>query len=381
MGRGVARGCRKATFKQSGCSNVAFQRFRTGPPEPRILSIGHGTTPASRTIGPVATHLRQQSLRLREAFPSGVAAVRDLVAHGVPERTAYQRCLEGGPWQRVLPGIALLFTGQPTVDQLVHAALLLCGRHAMVTGIEACRRHGVRRGPVRRTGAQRLEIHVLVPEGRQVRSVEFVHVERTRRLPRPVVREGVPLVPLVRACTDAARRIRSTAEVTELFADPVQRGMCTAAALWAELAAGTRRGTAVPRAVLADLAVGVRSAAERSAKQLWPSTGLPEPWWNARVCDADGRLLGVADCWVDDVAMVWEIESSEWHLSPADHEYTVRRAARFTAAGAVYVASKPKMVLNDRADVRVTLQSIYAQAVNRPRPALTATRATAVSRA
>ena len=215
---------------------------------------------------------------------------------------------------------------------------------------------------------------MLVPASRQVRSVEFVHVERTRRLPAPIMRKGVPLVPLVRACTDSARRIRSTAEVTELFADPVQRGLCTIPALWTELAAGTRRGTAVPRAVLADLAVGVRSAAERSAKQLWASTGLPEPWWNAEVCDAAGRSLGIADCWLDEVAMVWEIESSEWHLSPADHEYTVRRAAHFTAAGAVYVASKPKMVLNDRAEVADTLRAVYTQAANRPRPPLTARR-------
>jgi len=274
----------------------------------------------------------------------------------------------------VLPGIVLLFTGQPTVDQLVHAALLLCGPDAMVTGVEACRRHGLRRGPVRGPGVGQPEIHVLVPASKQVRSVEFVHVERTRRLPVPVLRGGVPLAPLVRACTDTARRLRSTAEVTELFADAVQRGLCTVAALWGELGAGTRRGTAVPRAVLADLAVGVRSAAERSAKQLWASTGLPEPWWNAEVCDGNGRSLGIADCYVDEVAMVWEIESSEWHLSPADHEYTVRRAARFTAAGVVYVASKPKMVLDDRAGVAATLRAVYAQAANRPRPPLTARR-------
>jgi hypothetical protein len=244
----------------------------------------------------------------------------------------------------------------------------------MLTGVEACRRHGLKRGPVRRADPKRPDMHVLVPEGRQVRSVEFVHVERTGRLPMSVQREGVPVAPLIRACTDTARRLRSSAEITELFADPVQRGMCTVGALWAEINSGTRRGTAVPRAVLADLAIGVRSAAERSAKQLWPSTGLPEPWWNAEVFDANGRSLGVADCWVDKVAMVWEIESSEWHLSPADHEYTVRRAGQFTAAGALYVASKPKMVRDDRLEVVSTLRGVYAQAANRPRPPLTARR-------
>ncbi|MDF3050699.1 MAG: hypothetical protein K0R87_2337 [Pseudonocardia sp.] len=342
-----------------------------------IPSIAHAAAASSRTIGPVNSTARRRSARLRDAFPLGVAAVQELIAHGVPERTVYQRCLEGGPWRRVLPGIILLFTGCPTVDQLVHAALLLGGPDAVLPGVEACRRHGVRRGPVRRDDSERQpEIHILVPHARQIRSVGFVHVERTQRIPVPILREGIPLAPLVRACTDAARRIRSTGEVTELFADPVQRGRCTVAGLWAELESGSRRGTAVPRAVLADLAAGVRSAAERAAKQLWPQTGLPEPWWNASVSDADGRFLGVADCWVDDVAMVWEIESSEWHLSPAAHEYTVRRAAQFTAAGAVYVASKPKMVLNDSAGVKATLRAVYAQAAARPRPSLTAKPAT-----
>ena len=320
----------------------------------------------------------RRSMRLRDEFPTGVAPVRAVAAVlGMSERTVYRRCLDGGPWRRILPGVVLLFTGRPTTDQLVHAALVLCGPDAMVTGIEACRRHGLRRGPVRRhdPDGSYPEIHILVPESRQVRSVEFVHVERTSRLPGPILRDGVPLVPLVRACTDAARRIRSAAEVTELLSEPVQRRLCTVGALWAELSSGSRRGTAVPRAVLTDVADGVRSAAERAAKQLWSATGLPEAWWNAEVYGADGRTFGVADCWLDDVAMVWEIESSEWHFSPADHEYTVRRAAQFTAAGAVYIASKPKMVLNDRAEVAATLLTAYAHARTRPRPPLRATRA------
>jgi hypothetical protein len=318
----------------------------------------------------------RRSMRLREEFPIGVAAVRDLVALGHSERTVYRRCLDGGPWQRVLPGIIMLFTGQPTVDQLVHAALLLAGPEAMVTGIEGCRRHGLRRGPLKRAdhGNGRPEVHVLVPRSRQVRSVEYLHVERTERLPGSIIRGGVPLAPLVRSCTDAARRLRSAAEITELFSEPVQRSLCTANMLWEELHAGSRRGRALPRAVLADVAEGVRSAAERAAKQFWPKTGLPTPWWNASVWDADGELLGVGDCWIDEVALLWEIESSEWHLNPDAHEYTVRRAARFTAAGVVYVASKPKMVRTDMAGVAATLRAAYQQACRRPRPPLRAQR-------
>lgn len=316
---------------------------------------------------------------MRATFPDGVASARQLVAAGVPERTVYSRCLDGGPWQRILPGVILLFTGQPTRHQLVLAALLLGGRDAVVTGLEACRRHGIRRGPPRRDGRRDAveEVQILVPAGRQVRSTGFVHVERTTRLPQPVRREDLPLAPVARACIDAARRLNAAGDIAELISDPVQRGLCTVAALAGELAEGSRRGTAVPRRILTDIGMGVRSAAERDAKRLWPSTGLPEPWWNATVYTADGQFVGIADCWLDDLAMAWEIESTEWHLTPADHDRSVERAARFAAAGVAYTASKPKKIRTDRAAVVDMLRRTYGHAARRPRPALRAVRAPA----
>lgn len=126
----------------------------------------------------------------------------------------------------------------------------------------------------------------------------------------------------------------------------------------------------MPARVLSDVAAGVRSAAERDARRLWQRAGLPEARWNVAVYDEAGRFLGIADCWVDDVAMVWEIESSEWHLSPEDHDRTVVRAARPVAAGVVYTATKPKRLRTEPRDVIATLRATYEQASTRPRPAL-----------
>ncbi|OJY45778.1 MAG: hypothetical protein BGP03_20045 [Pseudonocardia sp. 73-21] len=292
----------------------------------------------------------------------GVATARQLVEFGFSERTVYRRCLDGGPWQRILPGVILLFTGRPTRTQQVHAALLLCGPDAVVTGLEVCRRHGVRRGPARPVvdSGEYAEVQVLIPDDRQVRSVGFVHVTRTKRLPGGPTRDGVPLAAVPRACADA-----------------VQRGVCTISSLAEELDSGSRRGIAAPTAVLKELRAGVRSAAELAAKRLWPKTGLPEPWWNATVRDAEGRFLGIADCWLDEVAVVWEIESSEWHLSPEDHDLTVERAAGFTAAGAVHTATKPTKLETDAPYVIGQLRATYEQASNRARPTLTAERARA----
>lgn len=311
---------------------------------------------------------------LRVTFPEGVASARQLVAAGVPERTVYHRCLEGGPWQRMLPGMVHLFSGTPTRRQHLVAALLLGGPSAVVTGIEACRMHGLQRGPARRSDAASQEVHVLVPHSRQVRSVGFVHVERTTHLPTPVLRAGLPLAPVARACADATRRLSRHGEITELMSDAVQRRLCTVSHLAREVSTSSRRGTALPNRVLRDVADGVRSAAEAAAMRLWRRAGLPEAWWNAPVRTLDGRAIGTADCWVDDVAMVWEIESTEWHLDPAAHDYTVQRAAQFTAAGAVYVASKPKMILSDPQEVVAILRAVHARAAARPRPPLRAER-------
>lgn len=311
---------------------------------------------------------------LRAAFPHGVATARQLVACGVPERTVYNRCRDGGPWRRLLPGVILLHNGNPSRDQLVHAALLFGGPDALLTGIEACRRHGLRRGPARAPASASEKVSILVPDTRQLRSVEFVDVSRTSRLPPPHLRGGVPMAPIVRACADAVRAMETASEITELLSDAVQRGLCTVAALRMELAEGSRRRTATPAAVLADLAAGVRSTAERDAKRLWARTGLPEPWWNASVFAPDGSLLGIVDCWLDDVAMAWEIESSEWHLSPADHDRTVERAAAFAAAGVAYTATKPRRVSREGPSVAATLKATYGHAAARRRPAVRATR-------
>jgi hypothetical protein len=311
---------------------------------------------------------------MRAAFPDGVATAKQLVAAGVPERTVYHRCLDGGPWQNPLPGIILLFSGRPTPRQSVLAAVLLGGPGAMVTGAEACRRHGLRRGPARLRDERDAvdQVHLLVPDSRQLRSVGYVHVQRTKSLPEPVFRSGVPLAPLARACIDAARMLRTEGEIAELLSDAVQRRLCSVVELHQELEASSRRHTAMPRRVLRAIAEGVRSAAELAAKRMWHRTGLPPPMWNVDVYTEQGVFLGRADCWLDDVAMVWEIESTEWHISPEDHERTVERAARFAAAGAVYIATKPRKNRTDRAGVAQLLRATYLQAATRPRPPLRA---------
>ncbi|MFB9385015.1 hypothetical protein ACFFTK_17860 [Pseudonocardia petroleophila] len=301
------------------------------------------------------------------ASRGGVITARALVALGVPESTVYHRCRDGGPWQRLAPGVLLLSTGQPTSDQLVVAALLHAGADAVLTGLEACRRHRIRRGPA--SGAS---LHLLVPHTRQVRNTWFLRIDRTRRLPHPVSRGGIPLAPVARAVADAARLLRSEREIAELISDAVQRNLCTVAQLVTELDAGGQHGSATPRRVLRDVRDGIRSAAELDAKKLWHRSGLPEPWWNAPVHDAAGRFLGIADAWWDDVALAWEINSYQWHLAPEDYAREQEKRARFTAAGAAILPTLPGRLRVQRREVTAELVASYRAAAARPRPPVTA---------
>jgi hypothetical protein len=307
---------------------------------------------------------------LRRSARDGVITTAALRALGVSGAAITYRCQDGGRWRRLLPGVVSLSPGPPVQRQRVSAALVYGGPQAMVTGLEACRRHGVRRGP--EPGGT---VHLLVPEERQLRSSAFVVVERTTRLPRALVRGGVPLAPPARACLDASRRLHSAAEITELIADTVQRGLCTPAQLAAELRDGSQRGTAAPGRVLADVSAGVRSAAERDAKRLLVRSRLPEPWWNVPVRDERGRLLGIADAWFDEVALAWEINSYAWHLLPEDYAREVKKSAGMTAVGVNVLPVLPTSLRDNSKGCIAELEAAYAAAARRPRPPVVAVRA------
>ncbi len=292
----------------------------------------------------------------------GVLSIRELLALGVAPRTITHRCRPRGPWTRLLPGVILLATAPPSRDQQVRAALTYGGRAAMVTGRDAARRHGAQL-PLTP------EVHLLVPIERQRTSRGFAMLERTERLPAPVGRDGIGWAPVTRAVLDAARRMQRTDEVRAALAGAVQRSLTTPARLLTELDAGSSRGSALPRAVLRDeIATGIHSVAEADALRLARRSGLPAPLWNVDVCARNGRFVARPDAWFDDVALAWEIDSHEFHLSPADHARTLDRDAHMTAEGIVVLHTLPSQLRREPQKVLDTLCRAYRQAACRPRP-------------
>jgi hypothetical protein len=340
-----------------------------------------GTSPCERTVRTGSLLVRRFLPGMIDGMQKGVwASSKELArrsenadvirasvleSFGMERSTIYRRCLPGGPWRRVLPGIILLTPTLPTDQQKIRAALLRGGRPTLITGLWAAHLHGLRRTPKSES------VHILVPDTRKVLSSGFVLVERTTRFPDGLVKNGVPLAPVTRAVLDAARRMTKPDDVRALLAEAVQRGFCDPATLSDELEHGSDRGSALPRRILTEISGGARSVAEISALQLWRKTRLPACRWNVEVMTDDGNRIARPDAWWDDVALAWEIDSKEFHFTPDGYAATLRRNNRYAAAGVVVVQTIPSALRDDPAGVIRELKAAYAVASQRPRPALT----------
>ena len=103
-------------------------------------------------------------------------------------------------------------------------------------------------------------------------------------------------------------------------------------------------------------------------------SSLPEPWWNVEVRTLQGRLLGIADAWFDEVALAWEINSYAWHLLPQYYAHEVKRTAGLTAVGVAVLPVLPTSLRDDGEHSLAELEAAYAAAERRPRPPVVAIR-------
>ena len=282
------------------------------------------------------------------AYQRGVVTSAQALAIGITAAGLRHRYRPGGPWQRLLPRVYLMTTGEPTSEQLQTAALLYAGPSSVITGPAALRHYRLRAPETRR-------IDVLVPVGGQYRSVAFVTVRRTRRFPDAQTRDlAIKYVAPARAVADTVLGLTARSEVRAVVASAVQQGRCTVAELAIELAAGPVRGAALFRSVLAEVGDGIRSPAEADFRDLIRKSGLPQPLFNPQLI-LGGAMLAKPDPWWPDLALVVEIDSREWHLSPDDWEATMARDARLRAAGIRVIHVTPRQV---RTQPNTVLQTI-----------------------
>ena len=278
-----------------------------------------------------------QAARWLLAHQRGVITREQALANGLSESALRHRIRRGGSWQRLLPGVYLTVTGQPTREQRLIAATLFAGAESLITGPAALQNYRLR-------GPETEIVDMLVPQERRLASRRFVSIHRTWRMPRECICDG-PLryAPVARAVADAVRDMEKLADARAVVGGAVQKGKCTIKQLADELAAGPMRRSALLRTVLAEVADGVRSAAEGDFHALVKRSDLPLPMFNARLF-VDGVLLAIVDAWWPEASVAVEIDSREWHLSPADWENTMRRHGRLIAAGISVIHVSPRQI-------------------------------------
>jgi hypothetical protein len=283
-----------------------------------------------------------------------------LLTLGMTDNAMQYRVRAGGPWQVLLPGVYLGVSGPPSLAQKEMAALLYAGPGSLITGPAALMHNGIRSGSVLDT------IDVLVPAARQRQSTGYARLYRTARMPSRAAAIGpVRLVLTPRAVADTARQLTSLREVRAVVADAVQLGRCTVSQLAAELGNGPIQGSAMLRSVLAEVAEGIRSTAEGDLRDLIKAARLPMPLFNPSLYVGD-TFLAKPDAWWPDAGVTGEVDSREWHLSPADAERTRRRHDLMGAAGIIPLHFSPKQIRREPAEVVQLIKGALESGLQRP---------------
>ncbi len=241
--------------------------------------------------------------------------------------TIAYRLRPDGPWRQILPGVYLTVTGSPSQEQRETAALLYAGPRSVITGAVAVRRHNLRCA-----GLNLLD--VLVPADSRRKSIGFVQIQRTTRLPASLYTSGpLRFAAPVRAVADAARGMTQFSDVQALVCEAIQRGRLALQDLVTELNEGPSNGARWYRMALAEVSEGIRSVAEARLKYLIDRSDLDRPMYNADLYTLDGTFLGRPDAWFARAGVAGEVDSREYHLAAKDYEATTTRHNRMEAAG------------------------------------------------
>jgi len=240
------------------------------------------------------------------------------------------------------------------------AALLYAGAGSMVTGMAALRCHRIGK-------AMPDLVDVLVPAARQRRDAGFVRLHRTARMPDRIWERGpIRYVPPSRAVADAVRAMDSLRDVRAVVAGAVQRRACQVQDLAAELSEGPSSGSALFRMALADVAEGIRSTAEADLKDLLVKAKIPMPLFNPALYGKDGTFIARPDAWWPELGIAIEVDSREWHLSPADHEDTLTRGRRMSRYQIVVLRFTPRQIRSEAATVIEEIRRTLEGAQSRP---------------
>lgn len=250
--------------------------------------------------------------------------------------TMIQRRLDAGRWRLILPSIYLT-TDTMTWHDRRCAALAFAGPGAVLSGAAALCDRGLR------SVSRPARILVLVPPRTRVRSVGWVQIRPTRRLPRPALEPGLPTAPVARAVADLALRLRRLDDVRTLVAEVTRLELCTLDDLGVELEAAARNGSRNLRDALADVGAGAWSAPEARAARLLRASGVADFEQNVRINLPNGNWVVVDFLWRA-LRAVLEIDSDRHHGSPRDRDATDERHIDLHTIGFNVIHRRPAFI-------------------------------------
>ncbi|MER5351579.1 hypothetical protein ABT093_14765 [Kitasatospora sp. NPDC002551] len=252
-----------------------------------------------------------------------VLTAGQLRARGVPARIISEHCRRGGPWQRLLPRVYLLQSGDPSPEQRMWAALLYAARNgreggraegAVITGAAALALYGFAAVP--RLPAV-TGVDVLVPRQRRLKDAGEVRIRRTERelVARSV--HGLACAPVARAVADALHEWTSEgaaggpAPVREVLGEAVRRPdlRCTVRELAAELAESGLVSDLRVRAVLDGLLAAERDRSLERIGELVDEWLLPVPLTGPELRMRGGTYVAVPDLYWPRAGVAVEVDS------------------------------------------------------------------------
>lgn len=184
-------------------------------------------------------------------------------------------------------------------------------------------------------------MHLLIDVGSRRQARPGLIIERTRALPEPISRRGLPIAPPARCVVDACRETERLDDVRALVADAVQSRLCSVDELATALRRAARQRTALTREALAEVGAGVRSAAEARVRAVFACHGIPQPRWNWSLHTLDGAHIVTPDGWWEDIGCALQIDSMAWHLSPALYKRTQQLQRLMSAWGIPFLPVAP----------------------------------------
>ncbi|MFI9158330.1 hypothetical protein ACIGXI_21600 [Kitasatospora aureofaciens] len=250
-----------------------------------------------------------------------VVTASQLRARGVPARIITEHCRRGGPWQRLLPRVYLLQSGEPTPEQRMWAALLYAAQNgreegrregAVITGAAALALYGFASVP--RLPAV-TGVDVLVPRQRRLKDAGDVRILRTERelVARSV--HGLACAPVARAVADALCEWtadgNAAVPVREVLREAVARPevRCTVRELVTELVESGLTGEPRVRAALDELLAAERDFVLEQVDRLVDEWLLPAPLAAPELRMRGGTYIGIPDLYWPERGVAVEVDS------------------------------------------------------------------------